>query len=214
MPSLFSNFHSENIYKELILNLFMVTTRGRVPARGKTKKKVKKHASRSKTTSVNTGVDEKLVRNLIARDEVLVDNFVGLQKAMVNVSVKFGELTERIDKLLDIYQKAADIFVQKQITESDRQDNLTRKVDVVMEQNKVLSRRPTAPMPPRNPVPSASRSSMPPVQSAPAVSAPVAAPSNIGSPSITQGEVGVPAPGMIPPAPSMDATRPKPLPRI
>ena len=80
----------------------------------KKKKKAVKKTTR-KSSSSSSSSDAKLIKNLIARDEILVDNFVGLQKAMVSVSVRFNELTDRIDKLLDIYQKAADVFIQKQI---------------------------------------------------------------------------------------------------
>jgi hypothetical protein len=128
--------------------------------------------------------EEKLIKSLIKRDEILVDNFVGLQKAMVNVSVKFNELTDRIDKLLDIYQKAADVFVQKQIREGDRRVELDRKVTNVMQQNKTLARRQV--------MMQGQRAPLPPTSNSP--SAPQAMPA--GTPSIAS---QAPAPNQSPP---------------
>ncbi|MAG39980.1 hypothetical protein CMI41_03360 [Candidatus Pacearchaeota archaeon] len=162
---------------------------------------VKKKVTRKKTTrakSSGTVTEEKLIKSLIKRDEILVDNFVGLQKAMVNVSVKFNELTDRIDKLLDIYQKAADVFVQKQIREGDRRVELDRKVTNVMQQNKTLARRQVMMQGQRAPLPPTSNS--PPAQQA----------MPTGTPSIAS---QAPSPVQSPPVED-SSIKPRPLPKF
>jgi hypothetical protein len=191
----------------------MVTKTRRLAVRSRTKKVGAKKISTKNKSSVkkssSTGYsDEKLIKNLIARDDILVDNFVGLQKAMVNVSVKFGELTDRIDKLLDIYQKAADVFVEKQIKEADKRIDLDKKVNTVMEQNRVLSRRRT-PVPQRRLAPQMPRPPM-----APAPTNPVSPPM---TPTSTPNVETAPRSNQetIPPAPApQDQTKPRPLPTI
>jgi hypothetical protein len=178
----------------------MVTKKKKV-AKRKTAKKKKSVSARS-SSSGPVG-EERLIRSLIARDEILVDNFVGLQKALVNVSVKFNELTERIDKLLDIYQRAADVFIQKQIKEGDRRVELDRKVGTVMQQNKQIARRQVMMQQPPRSGPSPTMPLPPGPSSAPQEQPP-------GIPSIAN---QAPSPGVIPQAPG-DSTKPQPLPKL
>ena len=86
------------------------------------------------------------------REEIMIENFVGLQKAMTNLSVKFESLTEQINNLLEIYEKAAKNFYNAK-KEGDvdsktfsgraqaRNDNEIRdKINDLMEQNKTLAK--------------------------------------------------------------------------
>ena len=59
------------------------------------KKSVDKNKSRIKKVS-----KEKKNKEL---EKVLIDNFVSLQKVMVNLSVKFDDLTNQISKLLELF---------------------------------------------------------------------------------------------------------------
>ena len=45
------------------------------------------------------------------REELLIENFVGLQHAMTNMSIKFGALSDNISKLLQVFEEAAKGFV-------------------------------------------------------------------------------------------------------
>ena len=165
------------------------------------KKVVKKKVVKRKSAKSNGNLNSKLINGLIKRDELLVDNFVGLQKALVNVSVKFNDLSERIDKLLSIYQRAADVFIQKQINESDKRVELDRKVSNVIQQNKTLARRRTM-----------THQSLVPQK---ATQTPT--PQNISSkfaPSIFSAN-STPAPGKTPKVPeTQNQAKPRALPRI
>lgn len=70
-------------------------------------------------------------------NEVLVENFVGLQHAMTNLSIKFGNLSDNISKLLEIFEEAA-----KNISKSGGNENeeITKKIDFLLDQNKTIAR--------------------------------------------------------------------------
>ncbi len=71
------------------------------------------------------------------REELLVENFVGLQHAMTNLSIKFGALSDNITKLLGIFEEAAKNFVSG--GRSDDKDLLS-KIDSLLEQNKTIAK--------------------------------------------------------------------------
>ena len=70
------------------------------------------------------------------RDELLIENFVGLQKAMVNLSMKFESLSDNISKLLHVFELAA-----KNVAEDGEMDSkqIARKLDGLLEQNKTIA---------------------------------------------------------------------------
>jgi RNA-binding protein YhbY len=75
-------------------------------------------------------------------ERVLVENFVSLQKVMVNLSVKFDGLTKQISKLLDLFEISAKELAKKDI-ESDKagkNKKIIEKIDNLFEQNKVIAR--------------------------------------------------------------------------
>ena len=78
------------------------------------------------------------VRGMTAkqRDDLLIENFVGLQKAMTNLSMKFGELSENIEKLLYVFELAT-----KNVADEGPVDykEITRKLDILLEQNKTVA---------------------------------------------------------------------------
>ena len=71
--------------------------------------------------------------------ELLVENFVGLQKAMTNLSIKFESMTDQILKLLQIYEISAKNFM----TGSESPENtkgMLDKIDSLLEQNKTIAK--------------------------------------------------------------------------
>ncbi len=70
------------------------------------------------------------------RDDLLIENFVGLQKAMTNLSMKFGELSDNISKLLQVFELAA-----KNVAEDGAIDGkeVARKLETLIEQNKTIA---------------------------------------------------------------------------
>ena len=70
------------------------------------------------------------------REELLIENFVGLQHAMTNMSIKFGSLSDNISKLLQVFEEAAKNFVSG--GKSDDRDML-KKIDSLLNQNKTIA---------------------------------------------------------------------------
>jgi predicted HAD superfamily Cof-like phosphohydrolase len=97
------------------------------------------------------------------REELIIENFVGLQKAMTNLSIKFESLSENISRLLQVFEQAAkDITKQGGNREID--SNLIKKIDSLIDQNKTIARglvlieeklkaSPSRPSPPIRPKP-------------------------------------------------------------
>ena len=71
------------------------------------------------------------------REELLIENFVGLQHAMTNLSIKFGSLSDNIVKLLTVFEEAAKGFVSG--GRSDDKDMLN-KIDSLLNQNKTIAK--------------------------------------------------------------------------
>ena len=71
------------------------------------------------------------------REELLIENFVGLQHAMTNMSIKFGSLSDNISKLLQVFEESAKNFVSG--GKSDDRDML-KKIDSLLTQNKTIAK--------------------------------------------------------------------------
>ncbi len=71
--------------------------------------------------------------------EILIENFVGLQKAMTNVSIKFESLTSQITNLLEIFELSAKRITQGKGHASGLEIDILKKIDTVLEQNKALA---------------------------------------------------------------------------
>ena len=71
------------------------------------------------------------------REELLIENFVGLQHAMTNMSVKFGALSDNISKLLQIFEESAKNFMSG--GKPDDKEMLD-KIDSLLNQNKTIAK--------------------------------------------------------------------------
>ena len=60
-------------------------------------------------------------------DKVLVDNFIALQKVMVNLSSKFDDLSKQISKLLDLFEISAKALAQKD-TKNEKEKRDSEKI--------------------------------------------------------------------------------------
>ncbi len=71
------------------------------------------------------------------REELLIENFVGLQHAMTNMSIKFGALSDNISKLLQIFEESAKNFVS-----GGKPDDaeMLKKIDSLLNQNKTIAK--------------------------------------------------------------------------
>lgn len=71
------------------------------------------------------------------REELLIENFVGLQHAMTNMSIKFGSLSDNISKLLQVFEEAAKNTISG--GKGDDKDMLD-KIDSLLNQNKTIAK--------------------------------------------------------------------------
>lgn len=75
------------------------------------------------------------------REEILIDNFIGLQKVMVNLSMKFENLSNNINKLLGVFEASArDYLVNKGRSSPEKDREYINQLNVLIEQNKAISR--------------------------------------------------------------------------
>ena len=74
-------------------------------------------------------------------DELLVQNFIALQKVMTTMSVKFEMLSEQITKLLSLFEVSAKSLAEKQGFSMDKEDkDFLEKLDKLIEQNKLIAK--------------------------------------------------------------------------
>jgi len=99
---------------------------------GSRKTVVKEHAPKD---VVKKAKEKKMTAR--EREELLIDNFVGLQHAMTNMSIKFGSLSDNISKLLQVFEEAAKNFVSG--GRNDDKDMLN-KIDSLLNQNKTIAK--------------------------------------------------------------------------
>ncbi len=71
-------------------------------------------------------------------DKALVDNFIALQKVMVNLSAKFDNLTVQISKLLELFEISAKALARKDFEEtgsnSKNMERVMEKLDNLSQQ--------------------------------------------------------------------------------
>jgi uncharacterized phage infection (PIP) family protein YhgE len=105
--------------------------------RARTKRKVKKTASKKgKTTKVKYHSTKE-----IRVEKALIDNFIGLQKVMVNLSSKFDNLANQMSKLLELFEISAkalatkDFGIEKEGKESkkmiEKLDNISQQAGLI-----------------------------------------------------------------------------------
>lgn len=73
-------------------------------------------------------------------DQALIDNFVNLQKVLTNLAVKFEDLSGNISKLLQVFELSAKSFADKPLKQSDVDSEFLKKLDALLNQNKVISK--------------------------------------------------------------------------
>ena len=91
---------------------------------------------------------ENIRKNVMSKDElqqVLIDNFIGLQKVMTNLSVKFDELSANISKLLQLFEISAKTFAERYsgqdvLPASTVDSELVKKLNDLLDQNKIISK--------------------------------------------------------------------------
>ncbi len=99
----------------------MAKTSKKKRATSKRKTTTKKKKKAKKTTS------SPKKRSGINLDKALTDNFIALQKIMVNVSIKFDNLSNQISKLLELFEISAKSLARKDF-ERDKENKDIKKI--------------------------------------------------------------------------------------
>ncbi|MFH1503663.1 MAG: hypothetical protein ABIE36_03325 [Candidatus Diapherotrites archaeon] len=76
-------------------------------------------------------------------ERALIENFVSLQKVMVNLSDKFDNLTGQISKLLNLFEISAKVLAEKDFdTEGNKKDNakIIEILENIIDQNRTIAR--------------------------------------------------------------------------
>jgi len=109
----------------------------------KKKKLIKKKVAAKKRVIRKVHSSSPAPKTELGIERSLVQNFIALQKVMVNLSVKFDSLTTQISKLLDLFEISAKALAEKDYTKEKevREDKqILAKMDNLSDQNKVLAR--------------------------------------------------------------------------
>lgn len=75
-------------------------------------------------------------------DKMLVENFVALQKVLVNLSMKLDGLTNKMSDLLKLFETSAKSLSEKGFDYGKYADgkNVSQKIDTLLEQNKAFAK--------------------------------------------------------------------------
>lgn len=75
-------------------------------------------------------------------EKTLMENFVGLQRVLTNLAVKFDALSDQISKLLQLFEISAKSLAEKQPLEPvmERDKGFLKKLDTLLDQNKTIAK--------------------------------------------------------------------------
>jgi len=76
-------------------------------------------------------------------EEMLVKNFVALQKVMTHLSAKFGDLSHQISELLKLFEDSAKVIVKGEMERKNENNGEKQMLDTMMsilDQNKVIAK--------------------------------------------------------------------------
>ncbi len=120
----------------------VTTTTTTTPLKSTRKKKTSSKRKPAKKRKV-TIKSPKIPKDDAKLGKVLIENFVALQKVMVNLSAKFDDLSNKKSKLLELFEISAKALAEKDLTveKTARDDEkIIKKMDNLYEQNRVIAR--------------------------------------------------------------------------
>ena len=103
----------------------------------------KKKATAKKTVAKKEAVTKvpEHTHSSAKTDDLLMQNFVGLQKVIVDLSLKLNGLTEQISQLLKLFEMSAETIVKKEFkVDKESNQELMKRLDLITEQNKLVAR--------------------------------------------------------------------------
>lgn len=73
------------------------------------------------------------------KEDLLIENFVGLQKAMTHLSLKFEKLSDNLSKLLEVLETSAKNYLSEEAPKNASSSELLKQVNYLIDQNKALA---------------------------------------------------------------------------
>jgi hypothetical protein len=73
------------------------------------------------------------------KEDLLIENFVGLQKAMTHLSLKFENLSDNLSKLLEVLELSARNYLTKEAPKDSSSSELAKQVNYLIDQNKAIA---------------------------------------------------------------------------
>src|SRR3989338_9627864 len=76
-------------------------------------------------------------------NDMLINNFVNLQKSLTDLTMKFDNLTEQMSKLLALFEVSAKSFAEKLssgIPDIEKDKEFLDKLNTLVEQNKLIAK--------------------------------------------------------------------------
>ena len=86
---------------------------------------------------------KKVSQDVAKLNTLLVENFVHLQKAMSNLTLRFDKLADQISSLLQLFEISARSFsekLEKAAPEIEKDKDFLDKLDKLLEQNKIIAK--------------------------------------------------------------------------
>jgi hypothetical protein len=74
---------------------------------------------------------------------MLIENFVDMQKALVNTTQKIEDLTVQVSKLLQLFELSAKSFIGKvdeKVSEIEKDQEFLTKLNALLDQNKLIAK--------------------------------------------------------------------------
>jgi hypothetical protein len=86
---------------------------------------------------IKKSIPKKTIPKTNQTEKILIENFVALQKVIVNLAEKLTNLSTQTSKLLELFETSA-----KTLAEKGFEDNkeIVQKLDALLDQNKVLAK--------------------------------------------------------------------------
>lgn len=132
-----------------VIKITTKTTRKVAKKKPKKKTTSKKVVRKKRKKSVSKKTNPNILENMDKREEILISNFVALQKVLTNLSSGLDELSGRISKLLDIFEISAKALAEKDFDLSPERNNeeivkyedeILKKLETLADQNKIIAR--------------------------------------------------------------------------
>ncbi len=73
------------------------------------------------------------------KEDLLIENFVGLQKVMTHLSLKFENLSDNLSKLLEVLELSARNYLTKEAPKDANSPELIKQVNYLIDQNKAIA---------------------------------------------------------------------------